>query len=514
MLDLSNVAPLLLPWRPDPWGRLRPPVSGKAMALSARLASDVYDMNVDAWQEAGWRDVTIQVDGDLTGIDPAPDGVFGQLSAAWKMSRIRSRLKQRNPLGQVAGAIRQRKTSSTGKALVMIHPAPPGRYVVAISFMGTGERLYDWISNLRMDSEAGSHRGYLQLTRQFEDNEPDIEFPETARELGLPRLTLLDILREACSVDSRFVLWLSGHSQGGALLQIYAHRKLHLDGVRAGNLVGYSFASPSAFSWSGVENPGAYPLYHLINTEDLVPRTGAQVHLGVCLHYAADDPLREATYTWPTDAAALRRRALLQPVLESITGPEIFLEVMIACMCELRRYDLEDVLAGMQQEQWRQPLGLMLNMADDHVDALLLRTARKLALTHRSIAGRSVNGRRVLDYRREIRRILALLGLKEFFAAWGELFGQPHRINQRGQQPMSPYAFIAQLGLDRLRAGVWYPGSAALTTTPRLLGDPCYAAPQPLIHNRRRTVPPRSIHRGLIRRDPRDDRRASRYTKE
>ena len=66
-VSLGNVTPLLLPWLPDAWGMLRPPVSVDAMRMSAQLAADTYAMNVEPWLQAGWRDVTIQLDGELTG---------------------------------------------------------------------------------------------------------------------------------------------------------------------------------------------------------------------------------------------------------------------------------------------------------------------------------------------------------------------------------------------------------------------------------------------------------------
>lgn len=65
-VDLSQTASLLLPWTHDPWGKLRPPLSEEALCMSAELASAAYGMAIEPWVEAGWRDVTIQVDGELT----------------------------------------------------------------------------------------------------------------------------------------------------------------------------------------------------------------------------------------------------------------------------------------------------------------------------------------------------------------------------------------------------------------------------------------------------------------
>ena len=129
-LPLDRVDSLLLPWVSDRWGTLRPPVSQEALRMSCALATATYNMDVKPGLEAGWQDVTIQVDGDLTtGIDlPDEDaGTMDRLAASWRMHRVRSRIKQRNPLGQVLDAFRQIRESDTGKALVMAHPAPDGR---------------------------------------------------------------------------------------------------------------------------------------------------------------------------------------------------------------------------------------------------------------------------------------------------------------------------------------------------------------------------------------------------
>ena len=192
-VDLSQTASLLLPWTHDPWGKLRPPLSEEALCMSAELASAAYGMAIEPWVEAGWRDVTIQVDGELTALPPN-----NPLSAEWRKYWVRARLKPVSALGQMLGALRlSSSNNTTGKAVVMLHPTLDGRYVVAVGFMGTGSRFYDWFSNFRMTTQDGMHRGFLELARQFEANEEKISFPETAEELGLEKLTQRDLMLRA-----------------------------------------------------------------------------------------------------------------------------------------------------------------------------------------------------------------------------------------------------------------------------------------------------------------------------
>ena len=508
MVELGNVAPLTLRWVSDPWGKLRPPLSVEAVQMSARLAAATYHMEVDPWLQAGWRDVTIQVDGALTnGVEASPGegNPMQRLAAAWKLHRVRQRIRQRNPLGQVMGAFRQREKSDTGKVLVMLHPTEDGRYVVAISFMGTGERFYDWFSNFRMTSEGGVHKGFLQLTRQFEDNEEDISFPETAQELGLERLTLRHVLEEARNPNSRFILWLVGHSQGGALMQVYAHHKIHEDGVLPGNLVGYGFASPSAMSGLAVNEPSAYPLYHVLNSDDVVPRMGAQVHLGVCLIYPADDELRRRCYNWSRDRESVQRRQAVGSIIRRMTDTPACIEVAVAYLNALDSYTPEDILDSLGAWGTRLPLRRIVSAADARVDDLLRYACRHMAAAYLSICGEEMAQDRVAALQEEITALMERLGVKRFTMTMKDLMGQPHRIGEQVEgAEMGAYPYIALHGVERLVPAIWRSGRPpVLVRAARALTGTEAAQMQPVLLNRRMLRPERRPCRRKTCSDPR-----------
>lgn len=492
MVDLGNTAALTAPWTADPWGKLRPTLSAEAAEMSAVLAQCTYRMDVGAWLQAGWRDVTIQVDGELTGGVDAGDGSPRQrLASAWKLFRIHQRIRGGHPLGEVVGAWRQREKSDTGKAVVMIHPAENGRYVVAISFMGTGSRMYDWVSNFRLTEENGTHKGFLQLTRQFEGNEKDIDFPETAKALGLERLTLRQILQEARRHDSRFTLWLCGHSQGAAVMQVYTHHKLTEDGVLPSNLVGYGFAAPSAMSGLAVRDPAAYPLYLIQNSDDVVTRMGAQVHLGVQLVYPADEPLRRC-YTWSTTPTAVENRCLVAGVLRHMTDTPACLEVTMAYLNVLADCAPEELVETLGRVVQRVPVQRMLNAADQQVDKLLRAINRRLAAAYETITGQAVDVGRVARLQGEISQVMGQIGLKAFTNAQMEWMQQCHRIGADGGST-SPYLYMVQEGLEKLVPAVWLSGRP-----PQLVWASCTVgtqAQQPQLVNRRMLVQPRRSHR-------------------
>ena len=279
--DLTDLMPLCMPWE-EINGQMCPPFSHAAALLSFELAASAYDLELDTWRDAGWHDISYQIDNALftgpTVNNPTGGGIGGAISGAFQ-HLAQARLKRLNPISQLRGALRQRESSDTCKAIVMLHAIPGGRYLIAIGFMGTGKRIYDWFSNFRLAEEEGVHSGFLQLAKVFESNWDAISFPETARELKLDHLTLRDILEECRTPGSRFRLWFAGHSQGGAIMQLIAYREIRRGFLRQ-NMVGYGFASPSVIYDQPFCNLSAFPLYHIINADDVFPRMGAVLHSG------------------------------------------------------------------------------------------------------------------------------------------------------------------------------------------------------------------------------------------
>lgn len=451
-VNIAQTAPFFHPWEMDPWGRLRPPLTVEALQMSAELSAGSQSLNITPWLQAGWREVSVQVDGAVTALDPA----WETLPARLQRQLLRSKIRGDNPIQQVVGALRERETSATGKAIVMLRPAEHGRYVVAVCFLGTGKRFYDWFSNFRISTPEGIHKGFKQLTDLFEANEERIAFPVTAAEMNLERLTLAHIIQEMKSPSSRFLLWLSGHSQGGAVMQLYARRKLLEDGVHPMNLLGYGFASPSVMTGEALRQPEAYPLYHIHNSDDLVPRCGAALHLGVCLTYQADEAMRRACYGWPREEAAVAARIAARPVVRRMTDTP---------SCILQALAFLEVLKGSSSAEIADVLGLsdtpfagrLLEAVD--MGELLRSLSRRLTAAHQSAAGVPPDVRRVADAADLMRSIIAQTGLRAFSSALMQLLRHPHRISARERgEFIPPYAWIAANAPDRLIPSIWQPG--------------------------------------------------------
>ena len=270
--DLKN-AHCLLP-------RGRDICTQQTACMALELSRLSYDMEVAPWLNAGWEDVSFLVD------DLVITGLHGRDSKAYKTclqaaAKARGRMEKLDPISQIRGFRRQREDLDACKAVVMAHEVEFGPTVIAIAFTGTTKRLYEWLGNLRMEEENGFHAGFLRLTQLFEENAARIEFPCAARKTGFTRLSLQDILQHLRMGSDRFQLFVTGHSQGAALMQIYIHRLL-ASGVPKERVLGVGFASPCVTDERTVAMAADYPIRHFLNADDAIARVGGRMHIGMC----------------------------------------------------------------------------------------------------------------------------------------------------------------------------------------------------------------------------------------
>ncbi len=498
--DLSRTAPFFLPWEQDPWGRLRPPFSQELMRLSLELSHTAQDLRIGDWMRAGWTDFNFQVDNKLLGgVSPAPVSETRQfLYNKWAVHRARASLRQLNPVRQVFSAIRQREQSDTGKAVMMVRAAQDGRYVVAIGFRSTGGRFYDWFSNFRFASENGIHQGFLQLARQFDGNAERVVFPETARALGLEKLALAHILQECRQHDSRFRLWLAGHSQGSAVMQVLTYLLVQESGVLPENIVGYGFASPTVMMGAALQDPAAYPLYHVLNSDDYVPRAGAQMHLGVCLLYPAGEELYRAAYGWRETPEAQKARAAVKKLTRPMVDMPTLIEYGMAYLQTLAGMPMAEMLSALNLIRLRiLPIRQVMAVAGTSQQDLLKSVRRRVEKAYRTLTGHDLDQMLLDRLQAEFEAAMQDAGPAEFTRAIGEMLYWPHVLRSSPGKSHSAYQYIALRGVESLHPAIWQSGSP-----PSMLWlEPLEEAAAPfapretlslgVLFNRRRPIAPR-----------------------
>lgn len=460
--DLACLTPLCMPWR-EVNGLLQPVFSHDAALLSLELASTAYDMETTAWEQAGWRDFSYQVDNKLlTGsvVNRESDGMIDGMVSEYYQQLAKSRVRRQNPISQIRGTLRQREGSDTCKAVVMVHPLPGGTYLTAIGFMGTGKRVYDWISNFRVSRTEQMHSGFLQLTKQFDANCDAIQFPETARELGLEKLSLSDILQECRRPGSRFRIWMAGHSQGGAILQIFSLMVIQ-KGLLRQNLVGYSFASPSVLYNHPPFELTAFPLFHIINADDVFPRTGAFLHIGRCRVFYPDERMRRKCYGSKLDKPEFR--ALLSLTRNVKNSGDAFLLVlsMLLAMRDLGQEEAMMTLNGMIGSLIPQKIvSAISGHGEDLLRALIQRVRHGYTLASQQ---EEPPGQALAMLKCHASELLKTYGSKAFSMAFLSAVALPHKLRGSiGENSLASYQYIVTERFGELKQKSWCPPASCM----------------------------------------------------
>ena len=441
-----------------PWisinGQRQPGFSRAAALLSLELAASAYDLALDAWREAGWHDISYLVDNALfSAVVGKKELKDTDTNTAERFQRLaQARLKRLNPFSQLRGTLRQREGSDTCKAVVMLHRALRDHYVVAIGFMGTGKRIYDWISNFRMSQNEGMHNGFLQLTQRFEMHCDQILFPETAKELGLSQLSLADILTECRRPQSRFRIWMAGHSQGGAVMQLFAYRQVR-QGLLRQHMLGYGFASPSAVYLHPACDPGSFPLFHIINADDVVPRVGAQLHLGRCRVFLPDSAMREACYgqIWQDPAF----RAVLS-LTRTIRDNNSAMLLFLALLRTLTKMPGEDAAAVFNSLMGKIMPDFLLGMISGKMDDMLSLLIRKTEQGYAQNIGSDLPETQLFSLCQRMENLIRQFGTMPFAKAVGRALGMPHKLRgTNAANGTAPYQYLVTERFDDLRHRVW-----------------------------------------------------------
>lgn len=406
------------------------PFRHEAARLSLELAATSYDLDVTPWQQAGWQDFSYQLDHALmTGqrLNQSEGSRLRNTVSEWMHRLARHRGHRADPIAQVRGALRQRENGDACRAVVMLRQEG-AHCIVAIGFMGTRRLLSDWVSNLRVQRQDDMHQGFLQLAESFEDACAEIRFPSAAQAMGLAELTLADILMACTRPESPFRIWMAGHSQGAAVMEIFAWHLLQA-GVLPQHVVGYGFASPTVTYLPCLNALAACPVYNLIGSDDLTPRVGARWHIGRCYTLTMTDALRAACYGEADGCAAFP--AVLS-FTHTLTDTRATLMFVIALLRVLREQGETELLSLFASSISRFLPERMADFLGDHTDAAVLRLSRATERSLLGATGETALPQTVMEgYALRVRRLVARHGAKAFLQAVALAFAAPHHLHSR-----------------------------------------------------------------------------------
>ncbi|MHB1484941.1 MAG: lipase family protein [Saccharofermentanales bacterium] len=260
----------------DEWGFKRQRYDKELAIRSLSFSKAAYNMHILPFISDGWLDYTMVYEGRI--LSKADD---------WNIEPTRRK--------QLASSIKQLINTQSAKAVIMGRTLSDQTAVVNITFTGT-KHTADWLNNFKVGVSNKLHKGFYELAAQFDAITEQIRLPLLAGMMGMDGLTLTQVFEEAKKPGSRFRIWITGHSQGGALTQVYIAEFLMKKGVLPENIIGYSFASPSVATAHYCERPGDFPVYNINNADDFATHVGSALRLGMDLMFYPDEEFRRQNY--------------------------------------------------------------------------------------------------------------------------------------------------------------------------------------------------------------------------
>lgn len=424
----------------------RLPIPPALARLSAEMAGCAYTLDFNRWQRAGWEDATFVIEDHVIVLDRDDHSRIATLESELRRRRARSMISGVRIISDVRRAAQNLVAPRMNKAVVVAHALPEGRAVVAISFIGTTTKLYDWFTNFRFSAEGGLHSGFLELARLFAAQAANVALPDLAKLMGKETLTLSDVLAEAAKADSRFILWITGHSQGGAVAQIYAHMLLE-GGVLAANLRVCTLAAPSVAMEGAVKAPSQYPIQNLINADDVVPRVGSQVRLGIDHVYHPDDAFRARHYGLEEEhGGAFERVAHATKQVRSTRDALCWGAAVARMFCDMETDgELEALFSTLVPH-----LSVLGRMSVGAADFARYMTG-VLENSHQSLLGEMPDAEHVARYEELMRGLLRELGAKSLAKALMTCLLMPHRIaSEKEEDPLPAYVAIVRRHLHEV----------------------------------------------------------------
>lgn len=440
---------------PDAWDILRLPFSIKLARFSAELVADAYDINISPWVQAGFTDCTFVIEDRVVVLDRDSDSKLAAIEAEWKRRRARAMMRGIRPIGDLVRTVRQLFVTDMAKSIVMTRLMPDGRILIAISFIGTTEKFFDWFSNFKLRDASGMHYGFQELARQFHTKAESVNLPFIAESLGKETFSLLDALRDAVLNKEQYLFWISGHSQGGAVAQIYTQILLQ-EGIEPEQIYAYTFAAPTVAYAHTTAGYMAYPIYHIINHDDLVPRIGAQVRFGVDCVFFPDDAFRKSYYNmgelpYSTFSTMLLKTNRIQSTNDALC---FGMSMMRIVMDYQHDAEIQAFLSCVI------PMFSIMKRVGVNIEDAAKYFYEKLTDHYTALQGEKLDDSEMMAFIEAIRWMIDSFGVTDTAKALQASMIEPHRIrpDQKDEMYVSPYIAIVRKHGNDLLNGIWKNG--------------------------------------------------------
>lgn len=416
--------------------------SEAGIRFALELSALSYNLNIRPWVDAGWSDITIKIRDrlfhsvDTTDSDSLIQSLYNSI-APYFGKKTKRKKKRKKIKKQIVNPYK----AEYGRAIIMSREIADGKFAIAIAFAGTGRNLTSWLSNFDFAHDDGIHAGFKKLTDVFFAQVENIEFPSIADKLDFESLALRDILLSVKNDNSPFLVFVSGHSQGAALLQLFIYNLLK-QGVKFENVLGYGFAAPTTVSnsFEQIDMP-----INLINFEnDVFTRLGIQKHIGNVYLFQADDMLKAACY------GDLAEDTMFQNAISYLLSINNTEESLFSTLAFT--YALSYLPAKIQSSVFEGGFSLLRILPSDDTSTSISLMRAFLRDRYVLLTGHEPDKQSLLNKAKECLILINKFGAKKLMEANMTAIRASHslRLDEKGDL-ISCYAYIALKGFKKLK---------------------------------------------------------------
>ena len=145
--------------------------------------------------------------------------------------------------------------------------------MINISIAGT-QTLLEWANNFNYRADRdGLHAGFANNAKTLQNLESQVFFSN----LGI---SLDEIITRVIEGSNDYLIFINGHSMGGAVANIYTHWLSSVRGVPDTALFGYTFASPLTVSYDYNWDGRVTPVFNILNNDDTIIWSGVNINNG------------------------------------------------------------------------------------------------------------------------------------------------------------------------------------------------------------------------------------------
>ena len=230
-------------------------------------------------------------------------------------------------------------------------------------------------------------------------------------------------------------------------MQIFIAHLLQ-NGVLTQHVLGCGFASPCVAGARTLKNAD-YPIYHIVHTDDAVPRIGGAMHLGLCRVMPDTPALRGLCYGARSQDPIFNELLCLQHTVRGTRGALCFFIALLRLLCVVPEENAESLYRALAPAFIP---GMLQSRLVGYARRLTALALRRLERRYAACFG-EMDMQQMERYTRWLQSLFARYGMRETLSRLPDALHMPHMLYRI--DTLCAYDVISGAAPRRLLPALW-----------------------------------------------------------